>query len=213
MYIPASFEVDSIDDMHAMMRAHPLATLVTHGNDGLQASPIPFLTYADGSGAGTLRAHVARANPHWMRLGDTVECLVIFNGPDAYVSPSWYATKVTTHKVVPTWNYAAVHAWGIPSLKEDPAWLRRQLEDLTELYEGRRSKPWAVADAPDDFIAAQMKAIIGIEIRITRIEGKLKASQNRVPSDRHGVVEGMMSGDDPHRNPAMAELVSRGRLR
>jgi transcriptional regulator len=207
MYNPSTFREDRVEVMHELIRAHPLALLVTHGGGGLAASPIPFLVYPDEGANGTLRAHVARANPHWKELAGAAEALVVFQGAAGYVTPSWYATKAATHKVVPTWNYATVHAWGRPAVVDDACWLARQLADLTRLQEQRRPRPWAVADAPADFIAAQMKAIVGIEIPIGRLEGKWKMSQNRDAADRAGVVAGLRAGDDPHRNAAVADLV------
>lgn len=209
MYIPASFRQTDTAALHQLILAHPLGLLVTAGGGGLMASPIPFLLYPDEGELGVLRAHLARANPHWQELPGLDQCLVVFQGPQGYVSPSWYPGKADTHKVVPTWNYAAVHAWGKPAVMDDPAWLRRQLDDLTALQEGQRPQPWAVADAPADFIAQQMKAIIGIEIPITRLEGKFKLSQNRPPADRAGVLRGCADPDDPHHNPAVADLLRR----
>jgi transcriptional regulator len=207
MYNPSTFREDRIEVMHELIRAHPLALLVTHGGSGLAASPIPFLVYPDEGANGTLRAHVARANPHWKELSAADEALVVFQGEAGYVTPSWYATKAATHKVVPTWNYATVHAWGRPVVVDDAGWLARQLADLTRSQEQRRPRPWAVADAPADFIATQMKAIVGIEIPIARLEGKWKMSQNRDDADRAGVVAGLRAEDDPHRNLEVAGLV------
>lgn len=208
MYIPASFRENDLDALHALMRAHPLGLLVSQGAGGLQASPLPFLLYAGEGSHGTLRAHLARANPHWRELADAAECLVTFQGADAYVTPAWYPSKAATGKAVPTWNYAAVHAWGKPTVTEDTAWLRRQLDDLTRLHEGIRPAPWSPADAPADYIAAQLQAIVGIEIPIARIEGKWKMSQNKGADDRRGVIAGLRAEDDPHRNTAAADLVA-----
>lgn len=207
MYVPASFREDRIDRLHALMVNHPLALLVTHGNNGIEASPIPFLLYADEGDHGVLRAHLAKANPHWQSLGGPADCLVVFQGPAGYVTPSWYPAKALSHKVVPTWNYATVQAWGRPAVVEDAAWLRRQLEDLTALQEGARPLPWSVGDAPAEYIANQMKAIVGIEIPIRRIEGKWKLSQNKDAADREGVLAGMRASDDPHRNAEVAALM------
>lgn len=209
MYIPASFRESRPDILHALVRAHPLGLLVTAGPAGLQASPVPFLAYPDGAPLGTLRAHLARANPHWREIAAAAECLVVFQGEQGYVTPSWYASKAATHRVVPTWNYAAVHAWGKASIVEDAAWLRRQLDDLTAQQEGRRPQPWAVGDAPADFVAAMVRGIVGIEIPIGRIEGKWKMSQNRDAADRAGVIAGLRDAADPHRNAALADLVER----
>ena len=159
------------------------------------ANPIPFLVDADAGPFGTLRAHLARANGQWAELAESArsggECLVVFQGPQEYVTPSWYATKREHGKVVPTWNYATVHCWGVPRVVDDPDWLRRQLDDLTLLREGPRPAPWAVEDAPEPFVQSQIKGIIGVEIPIARIEGKWKVSQNRPEADRAGVFEGL----------------------
>ena len=209
MYIPPAFREATPETLHALMRAHPLALLVTHGLGGLMASPVPFLIYPDEGAHGVLRAHVARANPHWRELAGLDECLVVFQGDEAYVTPAWYPTKAATGKVVPTWNYATVHAWGRPAVVEDAGWLRRQVDDLTHLNEHIRPRPWAAADAPDDFIAGQLKAIVGIEIPVARIEGKWKMSQNRVAEDRAGVAAGLANAADPHHDAALAEAVKR----
>jgi transcriptional regulator len=208
MYIPPAFREDRMEALHELIRLHPLGLLTTKSESGLVATPVPFLVYADESKSGTLRAHVARANPHWRELQGGDDCLVVFLGPQGYITPSWYQTKQETQKVVPTWNYVCVQAWGKPRIVEDAAWLRRQLDDLTHARESTRPEPWAVGDAPDDFIAAQMKAIVGIEIPIDRIEGKWKLSQNRPEVDRAGVIDGLNGPKDPDRNPAMAELMA-----
>lgn len=209
MYIPASFKESRIERLHDLIVNHPLGLLVTNGDKGLEASPIPFLFYANEGEHGTLRAHLAKANPHWKSLAAHVECLVVFQGPEGYVTPSWYPSKAETHKAVPTWNYATVQVWGNASVTEDAAWLRRQLDDLTMLHEKSRPQPWSVSDAPADYIASQMKAIIGIEIPIRRIDGKWKMSQNKDDADRGGVIAGMRSNTDPHRNVRVADMVDK----
>jgi transcriptional regulator len=212
MYIPASFREERREELHGLIAAHPLGTLVTHGADGLQASPLPFLHDLAADGQGTLRAHMARANPHWQTLAEADQCLVIFQGPGAYVTPDWYPSKAATHQVVPTWNYAAVHVRGTIRVVDDPGWLVQQIDDLTAAHEALRPVPWSPADAPADFIAAQMQAVIGLEIAITAIDGKWKMSQNRGADDRRGVVTGMSDPQDPHCNPAVAVIVA-GRTR
>jgi transcriptional regulator len=203
MYRPPLFREDRIEVLHALIRAHPLGTLVTAGAGGLMANHIPFLVDTTETGNGTLRAHLARANDQLVALREGAEALVVFQGPQAYVSPSWYASKAEHHKVVPTWNYAMVHAWGTPIVHDEPAWLRDQIGALTASQERRRAAPWAVEDAPEDFVASQIKAIVGVEIPILRIEGKWKVSQNRPEADQSGVVEGLREiGDE-----AMAQLV------
>jgi transcriptional regulator len=190
MYQPPAFREDRIEVQHALIRKHPLGLLITAGPAGLLANLFPFLIDADGAGNGTLRLHMARANPQWRELEAVEECLAVFQGPQDYVTPSWYATKRETGKVVPTWNYATVHAWGRPRVMNDDKWLRRQIEDLTASREAPRAEPWAVGDAPEDFVAMQMRAIVGIEIPVSRIEGKWKMSQNRPEPDRAGVIAG-----------------------
>jgi len=190
MYQPPHFREDRIEVQHQLIRAHPLGLLITAGPGGLLANLFPFLLDADGSDKGTLRLHIARANPQWRELEAVEECLVVFQGPQDYVTPSWYATKRETGKVVPTWNYATVHAWGRPRVMNDDAWLRRQIEDLTASRENLRAAPWHVDDAPADFVAMQMRAIVGVQIPIGRIEGKWKMSQNRPEADRTGVIAG-----------------------
>jgi transcriptional regulator len=206
MYQPPHFREDRIEVQHALIRAQSLGLLITAGRDGLQANPLPFLIDAGGSERGTLRAHLARANPQWLELAAVDECLVVFQGPQQYISPSLYATKREHGKVVPTWNYITVHAWGRPQVIDDVAWLRRQVNDLTLHKEGSRPAPWYVSDAPEPFVAAQLKGIVGIEIPIARIEGKWKVSQNRPAGDQAGVIAGLRgSGDDAE---TMASLVA-----
>jgi transcriptional regulator len=209
MYIPNSFREHRTQYLHQLMQAHPLGLLVTSGASGLQASPLPFFLYPDEGEHGVLRAHMARANSHWQELVGLAECLVVFQGPEGYVTPSWYPSKAETHKAVPTWNYATVYAWGTPSVVEDAAWLLRQLNDMTDHHEKPRLQPWSVGDAPADYVAGQMKAIIGIEIPIRRIEGKFKMSQNKNDADRAEVVRGLRHEGDPHGNMSVAHFVER----
>jgi transcriptional regulator len=192
MYLPKHFEETRIEILHELIRAHPLGALVTLTPNGLDANHIPFEVEPDPAPFGTLRGHVARANSLWRDFLRNVEALVIFQGPDTYISPSWYATKRETAKVVPTWNYAVVHAHGALRVIHDRAWLRGFVERLTNRHEAERRDPWKVTDAPSDFIDKQLGAIIGLEIPITRLIGKWKASQNRPPHDRAGVVEGLL---------------------
>lgn len=206
MYQPPHFREDDLDTQHALIRAHPLGLLVTAGAGGLMANAVPFLVDRDGPPLGTLRAHVARANPQWQAIRDGAEVLVVFQGAETYVTPSWYRTKAETGKVVPTWNYAIVQVRGAATIVEDPAWLRAQIEALTDHQEGRRTQPWRVGDAPEPFLAAQIRGVVGIEIAISAIEGKWKVSQNRPEADRDGVVRGL---DAEGVAPEMAELVRR----
>ena len=206
MYQPSLFREDRLDVQHDLIRAHPLGLLVSAGPGGLIANPLPFFLDASASERGTLRCHMARANPQWRDLAAVGECLVVFQGPQDYVTPSWYATKRETGKVVPTWNYATVHAWGRPQVIDDAGWLRRNVEELTRAREAVRSVPWNVDDAPPDFVAMQLRAIVGVEIPIVRIEGKWKVSQNRPEADRVGVVAGLRE-QGPDSEP-MAQLVA-----
>lgn len=191
MYLPPHFREDRRDVQHALVRARPLGTLVTAGPAGLVANHVPFLLHADEGPYGTLRAHLARANPQLAELAQVNECLAIFHGDEDYISPGWYATKRETGKVVPTWNFMTVHAWGAPRVIDDAAWLRRQVEDLTNVHEARQQAPWQVGDAPADYLATMLKGIVGVEIPIARIEGKWKMSQNRSEADRAGIRAGL----------------------
>lgn len=188
MYAPSHFEETRLEALHALIEAHPLGTLVTHDDAGLNADHIPFEIGAPTAEApyGTLRAHVARANPLWRQAG--AEVLAVFQGPSAYVSPSLYAEKPVSGKVVPTYNYAVVHAHGVLRAIEDPAWILALLERLTAHHEAARGAPWAVRDAPPAYIDAMLKAIVGIEIALTRLQGKWKLSQNRPPADQAAVA-------------------------
>jgi transcriptional regulator len=207
MYQPAHFREDRLDVVHDLVRRHPLGLLISHGTDGLTANPIPFVLDAARGPFGTLRCHVARANGHWKALQQSADCLVVFQGADHYITPSWYATKQENGKVVPTWNYATVHAWGRAVIHDDATWIRDQVEALTRQHEQPRAAPWAVDDAPAPFIASHMRGIVGIEIEITRIEGKWKVSQNRPEADRVGVHAGLQAEADPQATP-MADLVA-----
>ncbi len=195
MYEPPLHRQDDRAALFALIRARPLALLISHGASGLLANLIPFTLVDDGSANGILRCHLARANPQWRDLQGAAEALVVFQGDDSYITPSWYATKRETGKVVPTWNYVVVQARGVPTVFEQADWLRAQIEQLTRERETAREKPWAVGDAPEDFIAQQMRAIVGVEIAVTDLRGKWKASQNRNEADREGVIAGL--GDDP----------------
>ena len=188
MYTPSHFDETRLDALHALIEAHPLGTLVTHGAAGLEANHIPFEIAAPTPDApfGTLRAHVARANPLWRQAGAGV--LVVFQGPSAYVSPSLYLEKPVSGKVVPTYNYAVVHAHGALRAVEDPAWLLALLERITAQHEAARAAPWAVADAPPAFIETLLEAIVGIEVPRERLQGKWKLSQNRPRADRAAVA-------------------------
>lgn len=203
MYLPAQFEQHDPAALQALMHEHPLATLVTLGADGLSADAIPLEYDATAGAHGTLRGHVARANPLWQHAnGQPV--LAVFHGPQAYVSPSWYPSKSTTHQVVPTWNYTVVQAHGSLRAVEDAPWLHALVSRLTARHEAGRAAPWSVADAPEGYVQSLLRAIVGIEIVVTRLSGKWKVSQNRSAADRLGVAEGL---DAEGRAQAMAALV------
>ncbi len=196
MYLPSHFEETRVEILHGLIRAHPLGALVTFGTDGLNGNHVPFEIHPDPAPYGTLRAHVARANPVWREFSEEVEPLVIFQGAQIYVTPSWYQTKKETGKVVPTFNYIVVHAYGTLRVFEDSAWLRKFVGGLTDRFEASRAQPWAVTDAPEEFVAMQLRAIVGIEIQLTRLIGKWKTSQNRPSADQEGVIAGLRESDD-----------------
>ncbi|MGA8863907.1 MAG: FMN-binding negative transcriptional regulator [Gallionella sp.] len=207
MYIPHHFEEPRIEVMHELMRARPLATLVTLTSGGLAANHIPLHLADAPAPFGTLRGHVARANPMWRDFSPDTEVLAIFHGPDSYITPSWYATKQETGKVVPTWNYAVVHAYGTLRIFDDAGWLRAQLDALTDQNEAGFAHPWSVADAPRDYIEKLQATIVGFEIVITRMSGKWKVSQNQPAQNLSGVIAGL--GNSGLRDAAgMAALVA-----
>ncbi len=191
MYCPAHFAESRPEVLHALMREYPLATLVTMGDDGLNADHIPLQLETAADGALTLRGHVARANPVWKSASIGTPALAIFRGPDAYITPSWYPTKREHGKAVPTWNYAVVHARGPLRFIEDADWLRTQVEALTRQQEGAFAEPWSVSDAPADYIEKMLAAIVGVEMTVTSLEGKWKVSQNQPEENRDGIVAGL----------------------
>jgi transcriptional regulator len=207
MYQPPHHREDRRDVLFDLIRSHPLATIVTVGEDGPEANHVPMLIDAGGGAMGVLRAHVARGNELALLPEEGVRGLAIFQGVEHYITPSWYATKRETGKVVPTWNYVVVHAHGRLRPIPDHGWLRQQLDDLTDHFESGRREPWRVSDAPEDFRNAQMKGIIGLELEIDRLEGKWKISQNRTAADRAGVVAGLH--EEEGEGSPMAFLVER----
>jgi len=197
MYVPPAFREDRPEVLRAAIRASGLAILVSFGSEGLIASHVPMmLDEADGP-HGTLLGHIARGNPQWRASDADVPALAIFPGPDAYISPSWYATKRETGKVVPTWNYVTVHAYGPLVFFEEAEALRGLVSRLTVAHEAGRPAPWAVTDAPEGFITSQLKGIVGFRLAITRLEGKWKMSQNRPLEDRLGAIEGLEQEGTP----------------
>jgi transcriptional regulator len=190
VYVPRFNAVDDEQEIRAMVRAIGSAELVTTGPDGYPiASLLPVLW--DG---GTVIAHLARANPHWKTISSGAPALFICTGPQAYISPSWYATKAEHGRVVPTWNYSSVHLTGTAVVHDDPEWARQAVTALTQRHEGGRSEPWAVTDAPAAYVDGQLKAIVGLEFTVERVEAKAKLSQNRSEEDRAGVVAGLRAG-------------------
>jgi transcriptional regulator len=203
MYLPGHFAETRVDVLHATLREAGLATLVTSGPGGLDASHLPFLLDPAPAPLGTLVGHVARANPIWRETPAASEALVIFLGPDAYVTPSWYATKRETGKVVPTWNYLAIHAHGRVAFFDDHDRLLELVTRLTDREEQPRALPWKVDDAPADYVDGMLQGIVGVEVTLTRLDGKWKASQNRAAADREGVAAGL----EAEGQGAMARLV------
>lgn len=206
MYVPAHFAEQRLEVLHRLIHEHPLGTLVTLQPDGLDACHIPFEIAPASAAAphGTLRAHIARNNPLWRNPTPAVDALVIFQGPQAYITPSWYAEKQASGKVVPTYNYATVHAYGPLHIIDDAAWLQALLERLTNRHEASRAQPWQIGDAPPDYIEKMLGAIIGIEIPLRRVTGSWKASQNRSAADRATIAAGLRASGAE----AMAGLVA-----
>ena len=209
MYQPEHFKVEDIAELHNLMRGRPFATLVSSGSLGLYATHLPTVLKGEGA-LGTIECHLARANPHWKDLAGGAGALMIFHGADGYITPNWYASKPETGKVVPTWNYAAVHAYGRPAVMEDAGWLRRHVSELTDQQEAGRQRvgaqPWALSDAPEDYVQVMLRGIVGFRFEISRLEGKWKMSQNREARDSTGVVAGLTArgqGEDA----AVADLV------
>jgi transcriptional regulator len=203
MYVPAAFREERVAILHEAIDECGLATLVTAGSDGLFASHLPMLLDPEPAPYGTLIGHVAAANPHARTEGPA---LAIFLGPNAYVSPNWYPSKREHGRVVPTWNYVAVHAYGELRTFDDPERLRALVERLTERNERRQPAPWHVDDAPDDFVADMLKGIVGVALPVTRLEGKRKMSQNRPPADREGVIAGLRA-ESAMDSDAVADIV------
>jgi transcriptional regulator len=203
MYVPPAFREDDLAALHATMREARLANLITATDEGLVATPLPLFLAPEEGSYGTLYGHLARANPQW-KLPPRGDAMALFMGPDAYVTPSWYAAKLEHGKVVPTWNYVAVHAYGPAEFFEDPDRLLEVVTRLTNLHEQSHAEPWAVTDAPASFIRAQLKGIVGLRLPITRIEGKRKMSQNRSAGDRAGVAAGLAASDRAFERAAAA---------
>ena len=212
MYIPRHFIDEDLSSLHRQIEGTRLATLVTYDQAGLQASHVPLLLDPAQGANGTLLGHLARANPQCKALMTGAQALVIFQGPDAYISPSFYASKAEHGKVVPTWNYLAVHAYGTPETFTDSQRLLDIVSKLTDKHESSRPQPWAVNDAPSDYIDKLLSAIVGFAIPIDRLEGTRKLNQNRSPEDVAGVSKGLAASDDPT-DQQIAHLMSPGERR
>jgi transcriptional regulator len=207
MYVPPAFALTDLHELHDVIGASRLSFLVTRSSDRLQSTPLPLFLDAKEREFGTLYGHLARANPQWRSSVDG-EAMALFMGPNAYITPSWYAAKAATGKVVPTWNYVAVEAHGPAEFFDDPERLRDVVTRLTRIHEQPRDRPWAVSDAPPDYIKAQLRCIVGVRMPIVRVNGKRKMSQNRSAEDRAGVIEGL-SRSDNSQDVVVASLVPR----
>lgn len=203
MYLPAFNAVHDAEQIREFVAAAKVAQLVTVGSDGVPlATLLPVLWEGE-----RLIAHMARLNPQWQSITDGAPALAIVSGPDAYISPSWYASKSEHHRVVPTWNYSAVHLTGTVAVHQDPEWVLDAVTALTQRHEGKREQPWAVSDAPAKFVAGRLKAIVGIELTVTSVEAKAKLSQNRSDEDRGGAIAGLRAEGQPMAN-AVAEAMT-----
>jgi transcriptional regulator len=207
MYVPKHFEESDVSVLHALIKSHPLGAWVTQGDGELIVTHIPFLLDPLRGERGTLIGHVARANPVWQSFSKNVNSVVIFQGPQAYITPSWYPSKHAHGKAVPTWNYAVVHAHGLPRAIEDREWLLRHVNQLTDVQESEQALPWKVSDAPPDYIDKMLRSIVGIEVPITTLFGKWKVSQNRPTPDKLGTVAGLLAREDAE-SKAIAALVN-----
>ncbi|EUC13082.1 FMN-binding negative transcriptional regulator [Paraburkholderia sp. SIMBA_049] len=203
MYIPAHFAETRKEVLHSRIVQHPFGTLITHGSSGLDANHIPFELAAEDGELGVLRAHVARANPVWQEVANGDEVLVVFHAGDAYISPNWYPSKHELHKQVPTWNYMVVHAHGRITILDDERYVRGVVGRLTRTHEASEPKPWKMGDAPKDYVDAMVKAIVGVQIEVTRLVGKSKLSQNKEARDIQGAAEALKSSGESQLADAM----------
>lgn len=206
MYIPKHNEETRTDVLDRLILSQPLASLVTMGSSGLFASHLPMVLHRTHTERAVLRGHLSRANPQWREFSASIQALAIFSGPQHYITPAWYPEKAETGKVVPTWNYAVVHAYGLLRIVEDATWLLEHLHSLTDANESSQSAPWSVKDAPADFVATLLNGIVGIELEIERLEGKWKVSQNQTERTRASVVHGLQVLDTDA-SLAMRDLV------
>lgn len=205
MYVPTYNAMPDLAETQAFVLAQRVGQLVTVGRDGApDATLLPVLWEGD-----RVIAHLARNNPHWERITAGNQGLVVVSGPDAYISPSWYASKREHGRVVPTWNYSAVHLSGPVRVVDDPAWVLEAVTRLTERHEGGRPDPWQVTDAPTRFVASRLRAIVGVELTVTSVEGKAKLSQNRSDADRRGAIEGLRTEANHAGEPTVRERADR----
>lgn len=208
MYLPAHFNETRPDVMRVLMRSRPLSTLVTQCESGLVANHVPVQTLDEPAPLGCIRGHIARANPLWREYRDGTQALAIFQGPQVYVSPSFYPSKAQTGEVVPTWNYAVVHASGTLRFIQDTAWLRDFVAGLTAAHEQARATPWKIEDAPAPYIDKMLSLIVGFEFAITALSGKWKVGQNRTQADQQGVVSSLQSAADANSQEIAALLAA-----
>lgn len=206
MFQPPVFREDRLDVMHDLMRAHPFATLVSSATGYLSADHVPLVLHAGESETGVLQGHVAAANPLFRETAGPIDVMAIFQGPQSYITPSWYASKKEHGKVVPTWNYVVVHARGTLRFVRETDWLLTHLQDLTMQHESHRATPWAVSDAPHDFVTRQLKGLVGFEIEVADLSGTWKVSQNKNAADREGVEVGLLNENSPEKT-SVSELV------
>ena len=208
MYVPDHFKEDDAQKLQQYIHDYSFGLLVIADENGIEANHVPFHLHVETTGSlGLLQCHLARNNPAWQRLQHSQRALAVFQGPDAYVSPSLYPSKAETGRVVPTWNYLAVHAEGKARIIQDNIWLERHLHQLTDQHESGSNQPWSVGDAPSEFTERLMKGIVGVEIRIEALTGKLKASQNQPERNRSGVRVGLANGKGAN-SRAMSEFIS-----
>lgn len=196
MYVPKFNEENDLHTLHDLIRSKPLGAWSSIVDSAIVTNHIPFVLHENQGEFGTLVGHVARSNPIWNEFSTDAESVVVFQGEQAYISPSWYPSKHEHGKAVPTWNYVVVHAHGIPTKIDDPAWLFKHLNELTNIHESEQILPWKVSDAPDGFIDQLVQTIVGIEIPINKIIGKWKLGQNRPQADKLGVIAGLQSTND-----------------
>lgn len=211
MYVPKHFSIADNEALFRLIRENPLGILVTHGATGLDANHVPFELNAQDGSCGVLRAHVARANPVWNEAAQGSEVLVIFRAEHAYVSPNWYPSKHEFHRQVPTWNYRVVHAYGTLGIRDDKTFVRGLVERLTRIHEASQPAPWRMSDAPPDYIEAMLRAIVGIEITLTRLVGKFKLSQNRELRDRLSLGEALKAQGDTALGQAILDSIDESR--